>query len=80
MESLKRLTSHPDLPGPSQLGLSDRLHYHTGDVFDPKVADTFAETPIDFLVADFGAANRLAEFWATWWPRVAEGGHLVVHR
>ena len=35
--------------------------------------------PLDFILADFGAAGRLQQFWDTWWPRLACGGHLVVH-
>ena len=34
---------------------------------------------LDMLWIDFGAGNRLDEFFSKWWPKLRKGGHALVH-
>ena len=71
-------TAHLIQQGAQQLGLLDHLQLHVDDAWTfHDVLDSSMQ--LDFVWVDFGAGERLDEFFSHWWTRVPPGGMVAVH-
>lgn len=71
-------TAHLVQQGARSLGLDPylQLHEHDAWAFHEQLG---AELVLDLVWVDFGAGERLDEFFGNWWARVPVGGLLLVH-
>eukprot|EP00930_Biecheleria_cincta_P094441 TRINITY_DN8553_c0_g1_i2.p1 TRINITY_DN8553_c0_g1~~TRINITY_DN8553_c0_g1_i2.p1 ORF type:complete len:375 (+),score=68.80 TRINITY_DN8553_c0_g1_i2:27-1151(+) len=73
-------TAHKLREVASELELLPWLSLEVADAwrFGERLAESGGEC-LDFVWIDFGARSRLDEFFELYWPRVRQGGHVLVH-
>mmetsp|Transcript_16533 Transcript_16533/g.62884 ORF Transcript_16533/g.62884 Transcript_16533/m.62884 type:complete len:215 (-) Transcript_16533:334-978(-) len=56
------------------------LELHECDAFDPDLPSKLAPgEEFDVIWIDLGAADRIGGFFDRWWPRVVDGGYVLIH-
>jgi len=71
-------TAHLVAEAAAKLGLSDHVTFEEEDAwgYEEQIEEG---DELDMLWVDFGAGDRLHEFLARYWPRLRDGGHVLVH-
>jgi len=78
-------TAHRVKQVAAKLGVEEHLLLHVGDAWEFELPmqsnsdDDQEAQMLDMIWADFGAGQRLDEFFERWWPKLRPGGHVLVH-